>query len=219
MPIVERGPSRGSWRTRPVPPRPPEEPRYEYRPPTAYVTLALVALCVLVFAYGYAGGDNTQYGLIRDYAFIPGEIRDGRGYERIVTHMFLHADWVHLLVNMICLFTFGRNLEPALGGPRFALLYLVAGIAGAAAQGAFSDGPMIGASGAIAGIVGAAAAAAPRHRVILFVVPMPLYMAVAVMVAGHVAAIAFEWDPGIAWYAHLGGLAAGAILWPVLRRR
>lgn len=229
MSIVDRGrddrrprsqwPADRHWRS---PSRFPEAP--SQRPAPAIGTYVLAALCIAVFAYGYLSGTRIELDLIRDYAFVPADLKSGggNGYLGLATHMFLHGDWVHLLVNMIVLLSFGRALEPALGTGRFVLLYLVAGVAAAyghAALTGFPDTPMIGASGATAGIVGAAALAAPRMPVIFFILPMPLFAAVIVLVALHAAAIYFEWDPGIAWWAHLVGLVAGAVLFPLLRRR
>ncbi|MCW5773108.1 MAG: rhomboid family intramembrane serine protease [Rhodospirillaceae bacterium] len=230
MGIVDRGsrddrrprsrwPDRGDWRSRSRTPEPP--PR---RPPPAMGTYVLAGICIAVFVYGYLSGTRTELDLIRDYAFVPADLQSGggNGYLGLFTHMFLHGDWVHLLVNMIVLLSFGRALEPALGTGRFVILYLVAGVAAAYGHGAltgFPDTPMIGASGATAGIVGAAVLAAPRMPVIFFIIPMPLFVAVIILVALHIAAIALQWDPGIAWWAHLVGLVVGAVLFPLLRRR
>jgi membrane associated rhomboid family serine protease len=208
--------------------RPPRGSVPETRPPRpsgrAPVTFVLAGLCVLVFVYGSMSGIRVEYDLIRDYAFIPADLVTGENdaYLRLVTHMFLHGDWVHLLVNMVVLWSFGRGLEPAIGSVRFAILFFATGVVAAVGHAFFTGFPdtrMIGASGATAGIVGAAVLAAPRMPVIFFIIPMPLYMAVGVLVALHAVAIALDWDPGIAWWAHLAGLAAGAILFPLLRRR
>jgi len=227
MSIVDRGsrgerhprsrwPEKGDWRSRS---REPETP-----PPTraapATATYILAGLCIAVFAYGAMSGVN----LIRDYAFRPSDLQTGanNAYLRLVTHMFLHGDWVHLIVNMVVLLSFGRGLEPVMGTVRFVILFFLTGVAAAVGHAVltgFPETPMIGASGATAGIVGAAVLAAPRLPVIFFIIPMPLYLAVVVLVAIHIAAIAFDWDPGIAWYAHLAGIAAGITLYPLLRRR
>jgi len=123
---------------------------------------------------------------------------------------------------MLVLYTFGRGLEPAMGSIRFLILYLLAGIAAAIGQGLLTESAqtqLVGASGAISGILGAAVVAAPRMMVLFFVFPMPLFISVIILVALHIAAIVFQWEPEVAWHAHLAGLAAGAILYPVLRRR
>lgn len=229
MGIVDRGrrdgrrprsrwPEDRAWPPREREPEPPPRPRLA--PPTA--TYLIMAICIGVFAYGEA--TETSRVLIEDYAYLPSRLgeRGGAGYLGLVTHMFLHGGWLHLIVNMIVLWSFGRGLEPAMGALRFVALYLVAGVLAALAHGFVNEQAntyLIGASGAIAGVVGAAAIAAPRLPVIFVIFPMPLWIAVIILVALHIAAIMFDWDPEIAWHAHLAGLAVGAILYPLLRRR
>lgn len=227
MSVVDRGsreerhprsqwPAKRQWPPRSrIPVTPP--PGVRRSAPTA--TYLIMALCIAVFAYGEA--TNTGEELIREYGYLPSELGRG-GYLGLVTHMFLHGGWVHLIVNMIVLWSFGRGIEPILGAARFVVLYLVSGVLAALAHGLLAEPAnsiLIGASGAIAGVVGAAAIAAPRMPVIFVIFPMPLYIAVAALVALHLAAIAFAWEPEIAWHAHLAGLAVGAILYPLLRRR
>jgi membrane associated rhomboid family serine protease len=229
MPIVDRG-SRDEKRPRsrwpekrdwpPREPRPEPPPLQRLAPPTA--TYLIMALCIAVFAYGEATG--TGRVLVEDYGYLPSvlESRDPAEYLRLVTHMFLHGNYVHLIVNMIVFWSFGRGLEPVMGAFRFTLLYLLAGVLAAIGHGLINEEAniiLIGASGAIAGVVGAAAMAAPRMPVIFVIFPMPLWLAVIAIVALHILAIAFNWEPEVAWYAHLVGMAAGAILYPLLRRR
>lgn len=229
MSVVDRGPrderhprsrwpDKPNWRGRSRNPETP--PPARLAPPTA--TYLIMAICIAVFAYGEATG--TSRVLVEDYGYLPSRAAEGNraGYLGLLTHMFLHGSWVHLIVNMIVLWSFGRGLEPAMGSIRFVLLYLVAGALAAFAHGLVNDQAnilLIGASGAIAGVVGAAAIAAPRMPVIFVIFPMPLWIAVIALVALHIAAITFDWEPDIAWYAHLAGLAVGAILYPLLRRR
>jgi membrane associated rhomboid family serine protease len=181
-----------------------------------------MALCIAVFAYGEATG--TSRVLVEDYGYLPSVLESSNpsDYLRLITHMFLHGNYVHLIVNMIVFWSFGRGLEPVMGAFRFTLLYLVAGVLAALGHGLINEQAnviLIGASGAIAGVVGAAAVAAPRMPVIFVIFPMPLWLAVIGIVVLHILAIAFDWEPDIAWYAHLVGMAAGAILYPLLRRR
>lgn len=229
MGIVDRGsrderhprsrwPENRNWPPRSRVPEPPQQQRLG--PPTA--TYLIMAICIAVFAYGEA--TQTSRVLVENYGYLPAvlESRDPADYIRLVTHMFLHGNWVHLIVNMIVFWSFGRGLEPVMGSIRFLLLYFVAGILAAIAHGLINEQAniiLIGASGAIAGVVGAAAIAAPRMPVIFVIFPMPLWIAVIAIVALHIAAIAFDWEPDVAWYAHLAGMAVGAILYPLLRRR
>jgi membrane associated rhomboid family serine protease len=230
MGIVDRGsrderhprsqwPDKRHWPPRDrAPPEPP--PRQRLAAPTA--TYLIMALCIGVFAYGEATG--TSRVLVEKYGYLPSAL-DGRGldgYLRLLTHMFLHGNWVHLIVNMIVLWSFGRGLEPVMGSFRFVVLYLVTGVLAAIGHGVINvqaDIILIGASGAIAGVVGAAAVAAPRMPVIFVVFPMPLWIAAIAIVILQILAIAFDWEPDIAWYAHLVGMAVGALLYPLLRRR
>ena len=194
-----------------------------------YVNWAIMAICVVVFLIQQGGSDLTDSLMIRNFALYPvvlfGGAETGAPFPSaltLLTYMFLHGGWLHLIVNMIVLWSFGRGLEPVMGAFRFVVLYLVAGVLAALAHGFVNDLSnviLIGASGAIAGVLGAAVVAAPRLPVIFVIFPMPLWIAVIALVALHVAAIMFDWDPEIAWHAHLAGLAAGALLYPLLRRR
>ena len=229
MSIVDRGSKderhpRSQWpANRNWPPRsriPETPPTQRLGPPT--ITYVIMALCIAVFAYGEATG--TGRVLVEEYGYLPARLAQGDrgGYLGLVTHMFLHGGWVHLIVNMVVLWSFGRGLEPVMGAIRFVLLYLVAGVIAAIAHGLLNEPAniiLIGASGAIAGVVGAAVMAAPRMPVIFVIFPMPLYIAVVALAGLHVAAIYFDWEPEIAWHAHLAGLAVGAVLYPFLRRR
>lgn len=181
-----------------------------------------MAACIAVYVYGWAAG--TARTLVDTYGYLPSALegREPGEYLRLLTHMFLHGNEVHLIVNMLVLWSFGRGLEPIMGSFRFVVLYLVAGVLAAVGHGLINEQAniiLIGASGAIAGVVGAAAIAAPRLPVIFVIFPMPLWIAVIALVILHIAAIAFDWEPEIAWHAHLAGMAVGAILYPVLRRR
>jgi membrane associated rhomboid family serine protease len=230
MGIVDRGSRderhpRSRWpeKNRNWPPRSrAPEPPPARRTGSPVATYLIMALCIGVFAYGEA--TETSRVLVEDYGYLPARLGEpgGAGYLGLVTHMFLHGGWLHLIVNMIVLWSFGRGLEPVMGAFRFVMLYLATGVLAALAHGFVNEQAnviLIGASGAIAGVLGAAVIAAPRLPVIFVIFPMPLWIAVIALVALHVAAIMFEWDPEIAWHAHLAGLAAGAILYPLLRRR
>lgn len=230
MSIVDRGgrdgrrprshwPSGGEWRS---------SSRFRHVPPPQSArttgTYVLAAICIGVFLLAHLSGPDMVRSLERDYSLVPLYLRTGEedGWLRLLTHIFLHGGWVHLLFNMIVLVSFGRPLEMQLGTWRFVTLFLVGGMVAAYGHSwieGFPAVPMIGASGAASAVVGAAALAAPRMLVIFFIVPMPLYLGVVVLVGFHLAAIAFDWDPQIAWWAHLVGLAAGAALYPLLRRR
>ena len=148
-----------------------------------------------------------------------------------LSSMFLHGSWMHLIGNLWFLWIFGDNVEDELGHARYLLFYLVCGLAAAAAQVAShpaSEVPMVGASGAIGGVMGAYALLHPRARVDLLmvfgffvrVVPVPAvfmlgYWLLIQVVSGSLSGV----EAGVAFWAHVGGFAAGAALAYPLRRR
>jgi membrane associated rhomboid family serine protease len=134
----------------------------------------------------------------------------------IVTSMFIHAGFFHLLGNMLILFFFGTFLLRMVGSGRFLLVYFVGGIVGNALYLLLGDSLSIavGASGAIYAIAGALVALVPRVRVLLwFFFPMPLWVVVLVFF------VLWSFIPGVAWQAHIGGLALGLIAGYFFRRR
>ncbi len=150
----------------------------------------------------------------------------------LLTAMFLHGGWLHLLSNMLYLWIFGDNVEAALGRARFVVFYLLCGVGAAFLQMAVmsrSTVPMIGASGAIAGVLGAYLVLFPWARVLTLVpiffflqlveVPAILYLGVwflLQLVSGMVDLGGME---GVAWFAHIGGFLTGALLVLVLKKR
>jgi membrane associated rhomboid family serine protease len=146
----------------------------------------------------------------------------------LVTSAFLHAGWVHLAGNLLYLIVFGPIVESRLGALRFSLLFVASGMVGAVAHvmaGPESSVPMVGASGAIAGVLGAHVVLEPRSR-ITTVVPVIVFVEVAVLPAAFVIALWFvlqlasalapvapqATEGQVAWFAHLGGFVTGAVL-------
>lgn len=203
--------------------------RSENRP---IATIVLIGICVLVFLYQMtlSGMENGRFiyqsGLIPirllGDAQLPPTLDTIPAWATLVTSMFVHSGVAHIIVNMIVLVSFGTLIEAMLGRPRYLIIYFLSGIAGGLAH-AFvmptSETPVIGASGAISGVMAAAFLAAPKMRILLFIVPMPFYIAITLILVAHAVAIVTDWDPGIAWWAHLGGFAAGALLFVLLRPR
>ncbi|MCC5987623.1 MAG: rhomboid family intramembrane serine protease [Pararhodobacter sp.] len=198
-----------------------------------WVNYALIALCVIIFFaqpafqfYGFTPAD------LQRVAFAPEVGQPGGGMValQMVSYIFLHADILHLAGNMLALWVFGNNIEDSMGHARYALFFLLCGIAGALAEGLFSavpDVPVVGASGAIAGVMGAYLLLHPRARVLVLVafrfpllVPASAFVGLAVFV--DLTSAIFP-DPDsdllIAWWAHLGGFSAGALLILVMRHR
>lgn len=216
------------------------------RIPFQYVTLGLIVLCLAVFAYQMLGlsGPRAEGRFIVGFAMIPSVISAGEGpppsllahslgWGTLVSYAFLHADWLHLLGNMLFLWVFGDNVEDALGHLRFLGFYLAAAVLAALAHlllDPASTVPLVGASGAIAGVLGGYLVLHPRATVWILLLwriplPVPAWLAIGgwaafqtVMMLGVDAPTA----PGansVAWGAHIGGFAAGAAIMLALRPR
>ena len=194
---------------------------------TPYVVYALIAINVLVFL-GYVGILGDQRALSRfffDWALIPARVEAGSGYYTYITSMFLHGSFMHIAGNMLFLWIFGDNLEDEMGHGGFLLFYLAAGIGAGLIHVATSQGsvvPTVGASGAIAGVMGGYLLLFPKARVdilliliIIFrIIPVPAWIVLAVwfglQFVGSVGS-----DPntgGVAYWAHTGGFLAGFLL-------
>jgi membrane associated rhomboid family serine protease len=204
------------------------------------VTYALIGVCVAVFLWQLGGNDEAvalTYGMIPSVLFgggpppFPG-VAEVPGWVTLFTSMFLHGGWLHLGGNMLFLWIFGNNIEDVLGPARYLLLYLLSGIAAALCQ-ALADPastvPMVGASGAIAGVLGAYLLLYPYANVhvllwiIVFVrlVTIPAWIVLGLwfglqLVSGLLKGAA---DPGVAFWAHVGGFVTGLGLLAVLRPR
>lgn len=201
----------------------------------AAVTKLLIAANVAVFGWqiwlSVGSGDRALAGFVSEHALVAnGIVRhplDEHQWQTVFTHMFLHGGVLHLLGNMWFLWIFGGNVEGRLGAVRYLLFYLLAGFAAAVAQVAaspFSELPMVGASGAISGVLGAFLVLFPTAFVwsivpwIVPVLPVPAvvflvlwfvmqaYNGVGSLLNGAAA------DGGVAWWAHAGGFAAGVAM-------
>ena len=197
-----------------------------------YVTFALIAINIAVHAFMTGTSDRVATEILLNFAMFPvavsGEAVTG-GFMppslTVVTYMFLHGGWMHVLLNMLFLFVFGDNIEDALGHGRFLVFYLLCGIAGGAAHALaapLSNVPLVGASGAIAGIIAAYMMIRPCARITVLIfgfIPISLasYWVLGFWALSQVWHV-FSLDKSdTAWWAHVGGLAAGAILIVVMR--
>jgi membrane associated rhomboid family serine protease len=159
----------------------------------------------------------------------------GRQLSNVLTHMFLHGSWMHLLGNMWFLWLFGNNVEDSTTRPKFLVFYLLSGIAAAVAQVAAnpqSAVPMVGASGAISGVMGAYLVLFPRVRVFTMI-PLGFYATTVALpawamliywmflqVAGGLTSVYSRQEGGgVAFWAHLGGFIAGVVLIKLFERR
>jgi membrane associated rhomboid family serine protease len=208
---------------------------------TPIVTYALVAANVLAFLWQLQVGLDVS---VQRGGAIPYEVLTFRDVEwraivpppfTILTSMFLHGGWLHLGFNMLTLWIFGNNVEDALGRVRFFLFYVVAGIAAAMAQtlASATSGdvlvPMVGASGAIAGVLAAYLILYPYARVLTAVVIVIfvrlLYLPARFFILGwfalQVLSAVFGASPGggVAVFAHIGGFVAGFVLVKTVGRR
>lgn len=200
---------------------------------TPFITVTLIALNALAFAYQLSLGDAVD-GFIRSFALVPAEF----SWLTVVTSMFLHGGLLHFGGNMLYLWIFGDNVEDRMGHGRFLLFYLLCGTAAAVAQTVSSPDsllPMLGASGAIAGVMGAYFVLFPHARIValfpIFIffkvieVPAILFLGFWFLMqlmsgVGSVAATtAGEPAGGIAIWAHVAGFVAGLTGVFMFRRR
>jgi membrane associated rhomboid family serine protease len=190
----------------------------------------LIAANCLVFLYE-AGMGASIAGFIIRHGIVPARLiaSGGADWLTIISSMFLHGGWEHIIGNMLYLFIFGDNVEDAMGHVKYLLFYLACGAAAAGAQILSAPGsqvPTVGASGAIAGVLGAYLVLYPRAGV-LTLIPLGFFFRIvrvpAIFVLGFwiVLQIVFGLvslplahvaQGGIAWFAHIGGFAAGLIL-------
>ena len=193
------------------------------------VTYALIALNVLFFFVEQSGGD----AFIRTWAFVPSRFLAGPAGDAptLFTSMFMHAGWLHLGGNMLYLWIFGDNVEDRFGHVNFMVFYLLCGLAATFAQLAFSlgsDVPNLGASGAIAGVLGSYILLLPQGRVSVLqgqrVIQVPALIVIglwfALQLFSGVGSISSSTQSsGVAYMAHIGGFVAGFMLTFVFRAR
>jgi len=194
---------------------------------TPYVTWALIALNCAIWLLGLATlpDDRALAAFYDAWALIPAEVTSGRDVHGVFTSMFLHAGLLHLAGNMLFLWVFGDNLEDQMGHLGFLTFYLAAGLAAAAAHiipDPSSRIPTVGASGAIAGVMGGYLLLFPRARIDVFfffvvffrIIPIPAWIVLGLWFALQVAGgwgMPLE-SGGVAYWAHAGGFAAGILL-------
>lgn len=202
---------------------------------TPVVTYALIALNVLVFAYEISLDGGAFEAFIRQWGMVPYWLTEFRlsSVSTVFTSMFLHGGLMHLVSNMWSLYIFGDNVEDVLGRVRYLVFYLVCGVGAAAAQVAIepsSQVPMVGASGAIAGVMAAYLKMFPRARIVTLI---PVFILFFIREIPAVFFIAFWFvlqllsglgslgNPGamggVAFFAHIGGFVAGLYLLARLR--
>jgi len=209
----------------------------------AYVTLGVIVACVLVFTFQLTlSGEEEQifvygFGAIPAVIFglteLPATIAQAPAALTLVTSMFLHSGFMHLLGNMLFLWVLGDNIEDALGHKRFVIFFLATGVIAALAHAITEPGsqtPMIGASGAISGVIGAYLMLHPKARiktlVWIFILSLPAWVVLGFWIGLQVLSAAMDTGGavggnggGVAWWAHIGGFIAGVILVIPMRRK
>jgi membrane associated rhomboid family serine protease len=194
---------------------------------TPFVTYTLMAINIAVFL-AYWSTHQSDYALnefFYTWGLVPQFVMSGEQLPTLLTHMFLHGGWMHLGGNMLFLWIFGDNLEDLMGPVKFLMFYIAAGLAAAALQigvDPASQVPMVGASGAIAGVLGGYLLLFPRARVdvviiliIIFkVFPIRAWIMLCLWFGIQVfSGVTTPSDEGgVAYFAHIGGFVAGLLL-------
>ena len=206
---------------------------------TPYLTIGFIVACVLVFIWQLSLGENVQraiysLGMIPATVFgdksLPPELIVVPAWMTMFTSMFMHGGFMHLIGNMLYLWIFGNNIEDSMGHVRFIVFYILCGIAAVLAQALPNPGseiPMIGASGAISGVLGAYLLLYP-HAKVLVAIPFGFYLHTMRIPAGFVLGFWFIMQlissagvdserGGVAFGAHIGGFIAGMLLIPFFK--
>jgi len=194
---------------------------------TPYVTYALIAINVAVYLWGLAfiQTDQATYQLYTKYAMIPAQIGAGQNYGSLITSIFLHAGFMHIAGNMLFLWIYGDNMEDEMGHVPFLIFYVVTGVAASLAQFIADPNsfiPTVGASGAIAGVMGGYLLLFPKAKIdiLLFLVvfirifPIPAWIVLGLWFALQLfngVGVSTE-GGGVAYWAHAGGFVAGLLL-------
>lgn len=199
---------------------------------TPFITGVFIALNILVWlTFQGAGQEGALRASVINYGAVPCEITgacsvNGLGWTSLLTSMFLHGSWEHLLGNMLFLWVFGNNIEDSMGHTRFIAFYLICGVAAALAHVFLSPAsatPTVGASGAISGVMGAYVLLYPKVRVRTWLPPFFFFNVPALFFLGYwffiqLATGLMSFGPeagesgGVAFWAHVGGFVAGLVL-------
>lgn len=188
----------------------------------SYVTVAIIVLNVWVFLKELMYGDRFVYV----WSAIPARVMHGHHWITLLTSMFMHGSWMHIIGNMIYLWAFGREIEDAMGSFKFAVFYLAGGIVAMMCQilgDPFSRIPSLGASGAIAAVMGAFLITFPRDRIrtlLFFFIFFRITFIPAVFVIGfwflmqvlNLGSVATVKSGGVAYLAHVGGFLFGVVM-------
>lgn len=207
---------------------------------TPVVTIAFIVACVLVFLYQASLPPQPgeilvfQYGAIPAIVFGHADLPEGivaiPAYATLITSMFLHGGWMHLIGNMLYLWVFGNNIEDVMGHARYVVFYLTCGILAALSHAVTepsSTVPMVGASGAISGVLGAYLLLFPRAHVLVLMPGIGMTRVAAGIVLGMWFVMQLlsggmsigSKGGGVAFFAHIGGFIAGMVLIGLFKRQ
>ncbi len=200
------------------------------------ITIAIVLVNIFIFAWSFTLSPDLEQGLVHKFALIPNDLMIALSSKiellpynvmTLFTSMFLHGGFLHIGGNMLYLWIFGNNVEDAAGHMRFILFYLLSGIAAGLVQYSFdpsSPVPMIGASGAVSGVLGAYLILFPRAKVktlvfvFLFITTIDV-PAMLLLTVWFFVQIAFSHGAGgVAWFAHIGGFIFGMLAIKIFAR-
>ena len=199
------------------------------------VNLSIIAICSVLWLYEVSLDEESLNAFIYSLGLVPSEVFSNP--YQLLTHMFLHGSWLHIIGNMWFLWVFGDNVEERLGKIRYAIFYILSGIGAALIQILVSfltgsmDIPMVGASGAISGVLGAYLYLFP-HAKILALVPFFFFLTfmevpavffigmwILIQILNGFLTLPFASMGGVAWFAHIGGFFVGYKLVRLFRRR
>ncbi|MBU2636473.1 MAG: rhomboid family intramembrane serine protease [Bacteroidetes bacterium] len=209
---------------------------------TPFINYIIIGGNVIIFLFQFLLSKHYEQ-IIYTFGIVPVRLMtdvqtfnfDTMTFLPLFTSMFMHGGWLHLIGNMLFLYVFGDNIEDRLGHLRYLLFYLLAGLGAAFTQifiNPVSQIPMVGASGAIAGVLGAYILLFPTARILTLIpifffiqlVELPAYLFLGIwfimqLVSGMLSLGIGADAGGVAWWAHIGGFATGAVLLVFLKRR
>lgn len=203
------------------------------------VTWALIASCIVVFLWQISSGPSFFYYTLIQYGIIPVRVLGGGGLYTFITNIFLHGGWTHLLGNMLFLWIFGDNIEDniacrsrsmTLGRLSYLGFYILCGLTASAVwllTAMDSTLPAVGASGAIAGVLGAYFVFYPRRQIrtlvglgfFVWVIKVRAYTMIGLWFVYQFMMALSPWDTGVAFWAHIGGFVMGVLMAKLIQPR
>ena len=200
-----------------------------------YVCYCLIAICVVIFLWQSSLPTNLSNEAVYNFGVVPAALLGNQESYispslSVFTSMFMHGSWMHLIGNMVFLWIFGDNIEDSMGSGKFIMFYFLSGIGAALLQAIIDPSstiPMIGASGAIAGVLGGYLLLHPKANVnvlmwiIIFisVIRVPAFIVLGFWIIGQFFNASFGSEGGVAYFAHIGGFVAGMLLIPFFKKQ